>query len=605
MVSLKILAYNLGLFLGRIIVNPIRNLLYPAIFITTSLGSYYFYKIIRLHLRKNEIHMIIKADYIIKESKILDFIKKYGHNITTEKINYITHLDATNLITLIKHKKIHFQEVIIANIIRVSKLMKEYNLISDVNFEECILRSIEIDNLIKKDKLINNSLLVSLPIALNDQIAVKNRISFLGYFALRNNIDKKDSNLVKTLRLKECLPLFKCNLSQGGFMYDSCNKYIGASHNPWNKNKSVGVGSEAALVASFCIPVALSCDLTGGLRISASLCGVYGFKPTSSRISQIGVYSLCGKLNNPNCCIPNSIGPIARSIQDLILVCKNLFGEFCEDTKCNSIKFDENILKVNKPHTLGYFVDFDFCESASICKEAVLEVVEKLKERGYTITKLDLNKFSELIELGHLIFSNTEFDSIRKFIKNSNEDVELHLNNFFFANSQTSKLKFFINLILENRTKIIYKRFRRISLHRFIQYTRKFFEMRQEFLDYLFDNNVEGIICPILPTPSIDLGSSQNIYPFNHFAIIFNLIDLPAGVVPIKLCNNVEYATKYKDSFSDIIRNNVTSSGQMPICVQIATIPNQDELCLKLMKEVDNLYKFNLHENFINLNIVI
>jgi hypothetical protein len=71
------------------------------------------------------------------------------------------------------------------------------------------------------------------------------------------------------------------------------------------------------------------------------------------------------------------------------------------------------------------------------------------------------------------------------------------------------------------------------------------------------------------------------------------------------LCKNVEYLTKYKDRFADIIRNNVTSSGQMPICVQIATLPNQDELCLKLMKEVDNLYKFNLQEEFNNINIAM
>ncbi len=43
----------------------------------------------------------------------------------------------------------------------------------------------------------------------------------------------------------------------------------------------------------------------------------------------------------------------------------------------------------------------------------------------------------------------------------------------------------------------------------------------------------------------------------------------------------------------------------MPICVQIATLPNQDELCLKLMKEVDNLYKFNLQEEFNNINIAM
>jgi Asp-tRNA(Asn)/Glu-tRNA(Gln) amidotransferase A subunit family amidase len=513
-------AYYVGSFIGRIIVNPFGNLLYPVIFIVTSVGSYYVYRIIRLRIRKKEIHKIIETNKKNKEIEIQEFLQQYEQKITQEKINYITHLDATSLLNLIKHKKIHMQDVVLANLIRVCKLGHEYNLISDVNFEEYIKKSVEIDMLIRNGKLINPPVLAGLPIALNDQIAVKNRITFLGYFAMNNNFDTIDSNVVKKLRLKGCFPLLKCNISQGGFCYDSSNKFIGTSHNPWNKEKSVGTGSEAALVASFCIPLALSCDFMGGLRISASLCGVYGFKPTSSRISQIGIYSVGGKINNPNCYIPYSIGPIARSIQDLILVCKNLFGEFPEDSKCNSISFDEEILKVNKPHTLGYFVDFDLCETATVSREAVLELVEKFNGKGYTFIKLDLNKFSELIEIGHLIFSNTEFDSIRKLIKNSKEDVEPHLHDFFFANSPKTKIKSLINLTLENRTKKIYRRFRRISLHKLIQYSMRFFELRQEFLDYCFSNNIEGILCPILPTPSIDIGFSQNIYPFNHFAFI-------------------------------------------------------------------------------------
>ena len=31
----------------------------------------------------------------------------------------------------------------------------------------------------------------------------------------------------------------------------------------------------------------------------------------------------------------------------------------------------------------------------------------------------------------------------------------------------------------------------------------------------------------------------------------------------------------------------------MPLCIQVATLPNKDEECLKLMQEVDGFYRYD------------
>src|SRR5262249_60243408 len=70
-------------------------------------------------------------------------------------------------------------------------------------------------------------------------------------------------------------------------------------------------GGSGAAVAGGLVPVALGSDTNGSIRVPASLCGLFGLKPTYGRLSRARTFPFVGSLDH--------VGPLARSTRDLAL----------------------------------------------------------------------------------------------------------------------------------------------------------------------------------------------------------------------------------------------------------------------------------------------
>ena len=71
------------------------------------------------------------------------------------------------------------------------------------------------------------------------------------------------------------------------YLFGSVNSGLGTTHNPWNLQYSPGgssAGSAAALAAGFAT-LAMGSDMGGSIRIPASQCGLYGFRPPFGRVA--------------------------------------------------------------------------------------------------------------------------------------------------------------------------------------------------------------------------------------------------------------------------------------------------------------------------------
>ncbi|MFN8591921.1 MAG: amidase [Thermomicrobiales bacterium] len=97
------------------------------------------------------------------------------------------------------------------------------------------------------------------------------------------------------------------------------------ARNPWQPEHIPGGssgGSGAAVAAGSCL-AALGTDTAGSIRIPASLTGVVGLKPTTGLVSTSGCFPLSWSLD--------SIGPLAKTVDDALLILNALIGNAVND----------------------------------------------------------------------------------------------------------------------------------------------------------------------------------------------------------------------------------------------------------------------------------
>jgi len=95
-----------------------------------------------------------------------------------------------------------------------------------------------------------------------------------------------DSTLVTRYKQAGLVIFGKTNTPELGLTTTTESVLFGETRNPWNPVKTSGgsSGGSAVVVASRILPMAHASDGGGSIRIPASCCGVFGFKPTRGRV---------------------------------------------------------------------------------------------------------------------------------------------------------------------------------------------------------------------------------------------------------------------------------------------------------------------------------
>ena len=103
----------------------------------------------------------------------------------------------------------------------------------------------------------------------------------------RNYVADTTSYLFAKLEQAGFVIVGKTNTPEFGLMPTTESEAYGPAHNPWNTAHSPGgsSGGSAAAVASGMVPLGHAGDGGGSIRIPASMCGLFGLKPSRGRIS--------------------------------------------------------------------------------------------------------------------------------------------------------------------------------------------------------------------------------------------------------------------------------------------------------------------------------
>jgi aspartyl-tRNA(Asn)/glutamyl-tRNA(Gln) amidotransferase subunit A len=236
-----------------------------------------------------------------------------------------------------------------------------------------------------------------LPYVAKDLFDVKGFPTTAGTRVRAKAIAAADSTVTRKLDRAGMVLLGKTHTVQFAYGGVGINSDMGTPHNPWHREAHAPGGSSsgtAVAVASGLSPFGLGTDTGGSVRLPASLCGIVGLKTTVGRISRAGVYPLSYSLD--------SVGPLARTVEDAALVYEHLNGEDAGDDTTTGIAPHEVLshLRVGvKGLRLAFPETTFFDELDPEVGKAVREAGRVLKDLGATVESIALPEAAEAAKL--------------------------------------------------------------------------------------------------------------------------------------------------------------------------------------------------------------
>ncbi|MDT0331806.1 amidase [Nocardiopsis lambiniae] len=162
--------------------------------------------------------------------------------------------------------------------------------------------------------------LLGVPVPIKDLDLLAGVRATYGSRVLVDNVAPIDSDTVARLRAAGAIFTGKTNTPEFGSSCYTENDVAPPARNPWNPELSPGgsSGGAAVAVAAGLAPVAHAGDGGGSIRIPASLCGLFGLKPTRGRVSGAPV--------KPDLIGLSTSGPLTRNVADAALLLDVMSG---------------------------------------------------------------------------------------------------------------------------------------------------------------------------------------------------------------------------------------------------------------------------------------
>lgn len=137
-----------------------------------------------------------------------------------------------------------------------------------------------------------------------------------------------DAALVARMREAGAVLVGTLNMDAYAYGFTTENTAFGPTRNPHDTTRVAGgsSGGSGAAVAAGLVPLSLGSDTNGSIRVPASLCGIFGLKPTYGRLPRSGSYPFVDSLDH--------LGPFAATSADLATCYNVLQGPDAGDSAC-------------------------------------------------------------------------------------------------------------------------------------------------------------------------------------------------------------------------------------------------------------------------------
>ena len=167
----------------------------------------------------------------------------------------------------------------------------ELNCFTAKTFERAEREAAAIDALYAQGKTLPP--LAGVPYAVKNLFDVEGMVTLAGAKLNAGNAPAAaDATIVARMSRAGAVLVGALNMEELAYGFLTENHHYGTTRNPHDLERGAGgsSGGSAAAVGAGMLPITLGSDTSGSIRVPASLCGVFGLKPTYGRLPRTGTF---------------------------------------------------------------------------------------------------------------------------------------------------------------------------------------------------------------------------------------------------------------------------------------------------------------------------
>lgn len=425
------------------------------------------------------------------------------------------------------------------------------------------------------------------PITVKESLDIAGTPSTWGLPSRRGQRSQEDDPSVALLKQAGAIVLGKTNVMQLLMGSESVNPLYGRTCNPWRPEERSSGGSsggEAAIIAAGGSPLGLGTDVGGSVRTPAHYCGIHALKPTPGRVPANKPEGIVHVL--PEAEAMSSIGPMARRVEDLALAMQVI--STAETLKRAPIQMIVNGVKGLR---VGFYTTDDLLAPSPAIQRAVRDAAAVLHRCGAEVREFVLPDPEIALHHFYALLSAAGAEGIEETVRADEMAAQIAgIRRSFGMSVRKKRLVSLVLRLLGQKlagSHLIPYLGKKTAgeLQRLVSQREGY---RQRFLQEMERQQIDVLIAPPFPVPAIQHDLSLEMSFEGSYALLYNYLGMPAGVVSTTTVRPEETWNVAPDVGKDRMVQAASradhNSGGLPVGVQVAARPWREDLVLTVME---------------------
>jgi fatty acid amide hydrolase len=506
--------------------------------------------------------------------------------MTFDRTDPLVHGSATDLVQLLERREVSAEEVVRAHVDRAITIESRVNAFVESLRGEALERAKAIDAARARGEHVGP--LAGLPISIKENLDMAGHASTLGIEHRRRLRAAEDAVVVQAVKRAGGIPVGRSNVPQLLLSHETRNPVFGVTKNPFSLAHAPGgsSGGEGAALASGLSALGVGTDIGGSIRIPAAWCGIAGLKPTLDRWSNRGSNgALVGQE-----VIRSQVGPMARTARDVAFVFRALEPRFMAERDPLVCPFAPERAASERGGgrpRVGFFDDDGVVGPSAAVRRAVAEARSALSARGFDLVPFRVPEMEKAVALYFGLMSSDGGVTAQALIGSSAIEPALA------PLLRTAQLPRAARLLLvqglraagEGRIAGILANLSEKRVSEVWRLTKAARDLRLAILAAMREARVDVLLGPPHATPAVPHEKSAQFLLAGSYAMVWNLVQFPAGVVPVTTVRSDETTRRSErpDRVEKVAIEVDRASAGLPVGVQVVGRPFEDEVVLEVM----------------------